>query len=219
MAITAQLAAWQDSSSTRCRCVEQRRSVSERFTVCRSLVSGSAKSPRSHEHVQPAAIELGERRAPRDDVQRRTLLRRRLREDQRPFGKSNAGEPTLPGTFAPRSFQRSRPAIIRWITIQRSPRPRSNRLPSRSMVSTCTLELLRFGANVRSTNTLAIRIFSSCCRSSARAVARRRSRRQAAPAHAQPLLRLASAFFSLRLLLPATAGLRSSDFDMPSRRL
>ena len=47
------------------------------------------------EHVEAAAIELGERRAPGDEVQRRALLRRRLGEDQRAVRKVERGEPDL----------------------------------------------------------------------------------------------------------------------------
>ena len=73
-------------------------SVSDRFTVWRSLRSRSANcAVVAVEHVEPAAIELGERRAPGDEVQRRALLRRRLGEDQRAVRKVERREPDLAG--------------------------------------------------------------------------------------------------------------------------
>ena len=71
-------------------------SVSARFTVWRSARSRSANSRGGRgEHVEAAAIELGEPGAPRDEVQRRALLRRCLGEDQRAVRKVERREPDL----------------------------------------------------------------------------------------------------------------------------
>src|SRR5437868_2675981 len=84
-----------------------------------------------------------------------------------PYGKSIAASPSLPGTFAPRSPQRSRPAIIKWKTRKRSPSiSKAIRLPMRWMPTTCFPMIWAMGGSkVRSTKGEARRTAWIGCRS------------------------------------------------------
>src|SRR5262245_60312219 len=80
-----------------------------------------------------------------------------------PLSKSMARSPTLPGTFAPRSCQRKRPAIIKWITRNSSPsNSKTIRLPRRWRSRTCAPRRASSGGSMeRSRNGLASLTFST----------------------------------------------------------
>src|SRR5205085_8213557 len=77
-----------------------------------------------------------------------------------------AASPSLPGTFAPRSPQRRRPAIMRWKTRKRSPSNSSAmRLPMRWMRTTCLPKIAEMGGSkVRNTKGEARRTAWTGCR-------------------------------------------------------
>ena len=132
-------------------------SVSERLTVWFSRRS-AARERRGVgvERLEAAGVERVERLLAAHEVERRALFGRGLGEDEGPVGKSNAARPSLPGGFAPRGFQRRRPAIIRWRTRWRSPsRAKTMRLPMRRTASTRLPSAARSGgSNVRTRNGL-----------------------------------------------------------------
>ena len=77
-----------------------------------------------------------------------------------PLEKSNAARPTLPGTFVPGSFQRNRPAIIKWMTRNASSSSsQTTRLPSRRMpVTSLPSAACMGGSTERTRNGLARRM-------------------------------------------------------------
>ena len=135
-------------------------SVNARLIVCRSLRSTAANS---------AVEALNRSRPPRSCSARPAAPRTRYSEARFlglasvnitvPCSKSNAASPILPGTLVPAGFQRSRPAIIRWITAYRSSsKPITSRLPSRDTPVIVLPTISRTGGSTeRSRNGLASR--------------------------------------------------------------
>ena len=80
-----------------------------------------------------------------------------------PVEKSSAASPILPGSFAPASFQCSRPAIIRWMSTKSSPSSAITiRLPRRRRpVTARPITSAGGGSTERSTKGLASRMRSS----------------------------------------------------------